>query len=82
MFEGSVLRDFLSPRFETTSELLGNVDVLKAVPVLPWVPKTTAAVALRLMVLDSAIYYTLQQKADFEKDEAAADLNVRLLFLK
>lgn len=87
MLECAIKRDYLSSKFETTGDLLtlshpSNVStVLKNVPVLPWIPKTTAAVALRLMELDSAIFYTSQQKADSERDEGAQDHGVSLCSL-
>ncbi|OWM78674.1 hypothetical protein CDL15_Pgr002845 [Punica granatum] len=79
LLESAIKRDYLSSKFETTTEVLGlsspiNVfSVNKNVPLLPWVPKTTAAVALRLMELDSAISYTLNQKAESERDEGVQE---------
>ncbi|KAA8524323.1 hypothetical protein F0562_010746 [Nyssa sinensis] len=76
-------RDFLSPNFETTNELLGSCNPIEfaannlrcpeMVSVLPWVPQTTSAVALRLMELDSSISYMLHQKFESQKDKGAAD---------
>lgn len=67
----------MSSNFETTRELLspsilsGGVGDdstnLETVPVLPWIPKTTAAVALRLIEFDAAISYTLKQRAETHK---------------
>ncbi|XP_057537451.1 homeobox-DDT domain protein RLT2 isoform X4 [Amaranthus tricolor] len=75
LLEGAIKRDFLSSHFETTGELLasGNVDgyivndvsTFGSITMLPWIPQTTSAVALRLMELDSAISYLPDQK---EKD--------------
>ncbi|GLJ54616.1 hypothetical protein SUGI_1173340 [Cryptomeria japonica] len=72
--EGAVNRDWLSSTFETTKELLdfisGDTGLeennlhLSEVPVLPWIPHTTAAVALRLMALDHSLSYSLDQKAE------------------
>nr|XP_027191643.1 homeobox-DDT domain protein RLT2 isoform X4 [Cicer arietinum] len=77
--EGAIKREYLAPDYETTSELLGTVcssgclpnDTIGGgqIPVLPWVPYTTAAVALRLMELDACIFYTSQQKLESEKDK-------------
>ncbi|KAK9286031.1 hypothetical protein L1049_025234 [Liquidambar formosana] len=63
MLERVIKRDYLSSNFETTNELLGSCNLSGSaandsccpdmVPVLPWVPQTTAAVALRLMELDA-----------------------------
>lgn len=71
-FEGVIKQDHLSSNYETTVELLGlytlsgnaakEVDQ-ESVPQLPWIPQTTAAVALRLLELDSSIFYTPLQKA-------------------
>ncbi|KAK1276363.1 hypothetical protein QJS04_geneDACA022461 [Acorus gramineus] len=79
LLEGAIKRDFLSPNFETTKELLssskpGNpIDqsgiLSGSVPMLPWVPQTTGAVALRLMELDASIYYIVQQKLESQKEE-------------
>uniref|UniRef100_A0A5B7A597 Homeobox-DDT domain protein RLT2 n=1 Tax=Davidia involucrata TaxID=16924 RepID=A0A5B7A597_DAVIN len=83
LMEGVMKRDFLSSNFETTNELLGshnptdfaanNPPCPKMVSVLPWVPRTTSAVALRLMELDSSISYMLHQKFESQKDKGAAD---------
>lgn len=72
-------REYLASDYETTSELLGSVcsskchpnDIIggERIPVLPWVPSTTAAVTLRLMELDACIFYTSQQKLESEKDK-------------
>ncbi|WRX15053.1 hypothetical protein QQP08_007540 [Theobroma cacao] len=77
LLESSITRDYLSSNFETTRELLspsilsGGVGDdstnLETVPVLPWIPKTTAAVALRLIEFDAAISYTLKQRAETHK---------------
>jgi hypothetical protein len=72
--EGAIKREYLASDYETTSELLGSVcsssclpnDTIGGgrIPVLPWVPYTTAAVALRLMELDTCAFYTSQQKLE------------------
>ncbi|XP_058730418.1 homeobox-DDT domain protein RLT2-like isoform X2 [Vicia villosa] len=77
--ECAIKREFLASDYETTSELLGSVcssvcrpnDIIRGerIPVLPWVPYTTAAVTLRLMELDACIFYTSQQKLESEKDK-------------
>lgn len=87
ILEGAIKRDYLSSKFETTSDLLSlshpsNVlSDIKDVPLLPWVPKTTAAVALRLMELDSAILYTPQQMEDSKRDEGAQERSVSFCLL-
>ncbi|KAG4116015.1 hypothetical protein ERO13_D12G143800v2 [Gossypium hirsutum] len=83
LLESSIRRDYLSSKFETTSEVLSpsnlsghHVDYsfnLEAVPVLPWIPKTTAAVALRLMEFNAAISYTLTQGAETKRDRGAEE---------
>uniref|UniRef100_A0A803N1P7 Homeobox-DDT domain protein RLT2 n=1 Tax=Chenopodium quinoa TaxID=63459 RepID=A0A803N1P7_CHEQI len=73
VLEGVIKRDFLLSNFQTTSELLASDNAnatgyvndstnFGTVTMLPWVPQTTAAVALRLMELDSAISYLPDQK--------------------
>ncbi|KAM7498033.1 hypothetical protein LguiA_022447 [Lonicera macranthoides] len=82
MLESAVKRDFLSLNFETTIELLGSSNpkianrssVAETVSVLPWLPQTTSSVALRLMELDSSIFYTLEQKEESQKDKGGLDL--------
>ncbi|XP_017227642.1 homeobox-DDT domain protein RLT1 isoform X2 [Daucus carota subsp. sativus] len=70
--EGVIKQDYLSSNYETTAELLGFCTLSgkaakesdpELVPQLPWIPQTTAAVALRLLELDSSIFYTPLQKA-------------------
>ncbi|XP_034701923.1 homeobox-DDT domain protein RLT2 isoform X4 [Vitis riparia] len=83
LLESNIRRDYLSSDFETTNELLGlsNAsgcavdDSLAAgsVPVLPWIPQTTAAVAIRLIELDASISYMLHQKLESHKDKGAND---------
>ncbi|KAL7102846.1 hypothetical protein ACP275_08G144100 [Erythranthe tilingii] len=73
-FEGAINREYISVGFETTEELLSSCvssrgaafefTDLGSVSQLPWIPKTTAAVALRLLELDSSISYTPNQIAD------------------
>ncbi|KAL3509303.1 hypothetical protein ACH5RR_028704 [Cinchona calisaya] len=79
VLENAIRRDFLVSDYETTNELLcssnlhmvNDVPSLDLVAVLPWIPQTTSAVALRLMDFDTSICYTLQQKDDSEKDKGA-----------
>ncbi|CAK8577051.1 unnamed protein product [Lathyrus sativus] len=77
--ECATKREYLASEYETTSELLGSVcssgchpnDIIRGerIPMLPWVPCTTAAVTLRLMELDACIFYTSQQNLESEKDK-------------
>ncbi|CAK9144878.1 unnamed protein product [Ilex paraguariensis] len=86
LLEGIIKRDFLFSNYETTNELLDSHNLigsaanklfsLETVPVLPWVPQTTAAVALRLMELDASIYYMPDQKAESQNDRGAGDFIV------
>lgn len=67
-------RDFLSSNFAATEELLGSCSQSGAavhdysnpgsVTVLPWIPHTIAAVALRLFELDASIIYVPHAKPD------------------
>ncbi|XP_010919381.1 homeobox-DDT domain protein RLT2 isoform X1 [Elaeis guineensis] len=79
LLEGAIRRDCLSSDFETTTELLSSttpglavdntVLLSGSVPVLPWVPDTAAAVALRLLDLDSSVSYMLHQKLESHKEK-------------
>uniref|UniRef100_A0A0D9WJP9 Homeobox domain-containing protein n=1 Tax=Leersia perrieri TaxID=77586 RepID=A0A0D9WJP9_9ORYZ len=83
ILEGAIRRNFLSSDFEITTELLNSNTQDSAsqniagrsgsADVLPWVPDTIAAVALRLLDLDSAISYTLQQKVVSNKERGAGE---------
>eukprot|EP00258_Populus_trichocarpa_P020970 XP_024436989.1 homeobox-DDT domain protein RLT1 isoform X1 [Populus trichocarpa] len=83
VFESAIKRERLSSNFEMTKELLGSSALsgsaahdsasLGLVPVLPWMPKTTAAVALRLFELDASIIYVKN-----EKPKPSADKPVKL----
>ncbi|XP_076957084.1 homeobox-DDT domain protein RLT1-like [Bidens hawaiensis] len=79
-FESVIKRDYLSLEFETTEELLGTAGLsgrvgssAGPVPVLPWIPQTTAAVSLRLLELDGLISYTPEQKAELKMVHEAND---------
>ncbi|XP_024637844.1 homeobox-DDT domain protein RLT1 isoform X7 [Medicago truncatula] len=81
LFERALKRDFLSSPFSTTGDLLGmnamsesaahtSMD-LESVTVLPWVPRTTSAVSLRLFELDTSItYLQLEKPEPCEEKEA------------
>ncbi|XP_020683449.1 homeobox-DDT domain protein RLT2 [Dendrobium catenatum] len=82
LLEGAIKRDHLSSNFETTNELLSSAKASSAanntlisgsVPVLPWIPDTTSAVALRLMELDASISYMPQQKSMSQKEGNSQD---------
>ncbi|CAN8267616.1 unnamed protein product [Cochlearia groenlandica] len=77
--EVSLKKEFLASNFETTSELLGEeeaptCDITCAVNVLPWIPKTTGGVALRLFEFDSSIIYTPDQNNDPQKEKQSEDV--------
>ncbi|KAI3800848.1 hypothetical protein L1987_28946 [Smallanthus sonchifolius] len=91
-----IKRDYMSLEFETTEELLGTSGLSELVasgfgsglvPVLPWIPQTTAAVSLRLFELDSSFSYSPEQKAELNMVQESTD-NVdegsplKLTFLK
>ncbi|XP_050214645.1 homeobox-DDT domain protein RLT1 [Mercurialis annua] len=72
ILESAIKRDSLSANFEMTKEFLGGTILsecaiqgpdMRSVPVLSWIPKTTAAVALRLFDLDASVAYVRQEKA-------------------
>lgn len=89
VLEGAIKRDYLSSNFETTTELLNSttqdfanqnsVGGSGSPTVLPWVPDTTAAVALRLLDFDSSISYTLHPKLGSNKERDAGDFMVSLV---
>lgn len=88
MLEGAIKRDYLSSNFETTTELLNSntqdtnqncVARSGSATVLPWVPDTTAAVALRLLDLDSSISYSFRPKAASNREREAGDFTVSLI---
>ncbi|XP_039038394.1 homeobox-DDT domain protein RLT1-like isoform X3 [Hibiscus syriacus] len=72
--ENAIKQDHLSPFFETTRELLGSnleseSDFTDSI--LPWIPQTTAAVALRLLALDASIMYIKQEKVEPTENKEA-----------
>ncbi|KAL4387184.1 hypothetical protein GQ457_09G002680 [Hibiscus cannabinus] len=72
--ESAVKRDYLSSNFETTKELLGSTlqsESDAADHVLPWIPQTTAAVALRLLDLDASIMYVKPEKVEPSENKEA-----------
>uniref|UniRef100_A0A6M2E7G3 Homeobox domain-containing protein n=1 Tax=Populus davidiana TaxID=266767 RepID=A0A6M2E7G3_9ROSI len=80
VFESAIKRERLSSNFETTKELLGpsassgsaahDSASLGSVSLLPWMPKTTAAVALRLFELDASIIYVKNEKPEPSTDKS------------
>ncbi|RZB75454.1 Homeobox-DDT domain protein RLT2 [Glycine soja] len=91
MVSSAIKREYLDSNYETTCELLGlfsasgchtndSIDG-ERMHVLPWVPYTSATVALRLFQLDACIFYTSQQKLESEKDKKIGIVMVSILFL-
>lgn len=84
-------RDFMSSNFAATNELLGsskqpliaNRDYLdtKSISILPWIPYTTAAVALRVYEMDSAITYIPHEKPEPNDDKEVGEHIVSCYFL-
>ncbi|PKA49656.1 hypothetical protein AXF42_Ash004197 [Apostasia shenzhenica] len=82
LLEVAIKRDCLSSNFETTNELLSLASafggdnsalVSGSVPVLPWIPDSTSAVALRLLELDAAISYMPQQNLESQTGRETDD---------
>ncbi|CAJ2678676.1 unnamed protein product [Trifolium pratense] len=81
LFERALKRDFLSSSFSTTGDLLGMSTLLESaahtsmdlesVPVLPWVPRTTSAVSLRLFEFDTSIAYVKLEKPELYEEKEA-----------
>ncbi|OMO76376.1 hypothetical protein CCACVL1_15728 [Corchorus capsularis] len=73
--ESAIKRDYLSSNFETTKELLGlglhSESDATTESVLPWIPQTIAAVALRLLELDASIMYVKQEKVEPSENKEA-----------
>ncbi|KAJ6738207.1 HOMEOBOX-DDT DOMAIN PROTEIN RLT2 [Salix koriyanagi] len=80
VFESAIKRQRLSSNFETTKELLGSSvssgsaahdsASLGSVSLLPWIPKTSAAMALRLFELDASIIYVKNEKPEPSTDKS------------
>lgn len=69
-------RDWLSSTYETTEEILTSANRLEGQASLPfWVPPTTAAVALRISLLDDALAYNEEAKQEREKQEIEDEIN-------
>ncbi|KAI5081671.1 hypothetical protein GOP47_0001414 [Adiantum capillus-veneris] len=59
--ESAIHRDWLSPRFEPAKEIMeSDTGAVSCIPA--WVPCTTAAVAMRVVELDSALFYSEDQR--------------------
>jgi len=66
--ESAIKKESLSSNFMSAKELLGaanaEADDQGSVDVLPWIPKTVSAVALRLSELDASIIYVKPEKPE------------------
>lgn len=66
--ESAIKKQSLSSNFMSAKELLGaanaDVDDPGSVDILPWIPKTVSAVALRLSELDASIIYVKPEKPE------------------
>lgn len=66
--ESAIKKQSLSSNFMSAKELLGAanaaVDDPGSVDILPWIPKTVSAVALRLSELDASIIYVKPEKPE------------------
>ncbi|KAG5226338.1 homeobox-DDT domain protein [Salix suchowensis] len=83
LLQSAMKRDYMSSDYETSSELLrssgpsgcaayGSFNTV-TVPVLPWLPQTTAALALRVIEFDASISYMLHQKLEAHKDRSTGN---------
>ncbi|KAG1334985.1 putative homeobox-DDT domain protein RLT1 [Cocos nucifera] len=77
--ESAIKREYLSPSYRTTYELLGLLPNFLAngasIPVLDWLADSTAAVALRIQEFDSSITYTVHQKPKSNEEREATRYN-------
>jgi hypothetical protein len=90
LFERVLKRDLLSSNFATTEALLGSCTQSgsafhdfadpKSVALLPWIPQTTAAVALRLFELDASIIYSKQEKPEPYEEKEVTEFIVSSIF--
>lgn len=74
--EDMIERDWLSSTYETTEEITSTTageDHQSSEPV--WIPPTTAAVALRIRLLDDALAYSEEAKVEREKQEIEDEIN-------
>ncbi|MED6144786.1 hypothetical protein PIB30_018826 [Stylosanthes scabra] len=80
LFERAIKQEFLSSSFSTTQELLGSSSMsesaftdTESVAVLPWVPQTTSAVALRLSDFDASISYVPVERSEHRREKEAVE---------
>ncbi|PON60635.1 Octamer-binding transcription factor [Trema orientale] len=79
LFESVMKRDFLLSNFASTDELLGSCNQSDnrlrdysgpgSVSILPWIPLTSSAVALRLYEFDASITYLPEEKPEPTDDK-------------
>jgi hypothetical protein len=83
--ESMIEREWLSSTYETIEEItsasagVGSFGSQGPVPF--WVPPTTAAVALRIRLLDNAIAYSQEAKEEREKQEIEDEINQKNVHL-
>ena len=78
--ESMIEREWLSSTYETTEEITSaGAGSQGQVPC--WVPPTTAAVALRIRLLDNAIAYSQEAKEEREKQEIEDEINQKNVHL-
>lgn len=74
LLEDVIRREYLSSEFERAKDLLRLPESsvqdfdLEHVSMLPWIPQTIAASALRLWELDSSIIYVKLELSESHKD--------------
>lgn len=83
LFESVIKRDFLKSDFTTTDEHLSSCSIsgniihdpadIGSVLTLPWIPRTSAAVALRLYEVDASIYYIGCEKPEPDQDKEVGE---------
>lgn len=90
LFESVIKRDFLKSDFTTTDEHLSSCSVsgnvihdqsdVGSVLTLPWIPRTSAALALRLFEVDASIYYIGCEKPEPDQYKETGEYMVCYFF--
>lgn len=85
LLEDVIRREYLSSEFESTKDLLRLLESsaqgfdLEHASVLPWIPQTIAASALRLLELDSSIIYVKLERSESHNDHLVREDMVSFL---
>ncbi|KAJ0233722.1 Homeobox-DDT domain protein RLT1 [Hirschfeldia incana] len=77
--ESAIKKEYLSSNFVSAKELLGGADDAHdsgSVGVLPWIPMTVSAVALRLLDLDSSIIYVKPEKPELIPEDEKEQISL------